>query len=116
MNLSSIDFTRAFKTTLLKCIAGITVIGVLSVPTSFWPSDSVNFLRTSWPQALLMVVCVVAGFIDIRTARVGIIAFTVSAILGAMQLNLGGGLSGDGRHFIGGASQTYDPNSRPRSS
>jgi 4-amino-4-deoxy-L-arabinose transferase-like glycosyltransferase len=31
-------------------------------------------------------------------------------MLGAMQLVMGAGLSGAGRHFIGGASQTYDPN------
>lgn len=107
---ADIDFAAAFRTTVFKCIAAVTVLGILSVPGSAWPTQSVSFFQTQWPQTLLMFTCVVAGFTDRRTAHMGIACFTIAAALGALQLILGAGLDVGGRAYIGGSSQTYDPN------
>ena len=108
---SKIPIGSAFKTTVVRCIVVITVLAVLSVPTSYWPKASVEFLTNQWPLVVLMGICVVAGFADQRTAVLGIGAFTIAAGAGAVQLLLGAGLSDAGRLYIGaGGSTTYDPN------
>jgi O-antigen ligase len=108
---SKLRMGAALRTTAVRCLLLITALGVLSVPTSYWPKASLDFLTNQWPLVLLMAFCVVAGFGDQRTALIGIMSFTIAAGLGAMQLLLGAGMNEGGRVYIGvGASSTYDPN------
>lgn len=111
LDMRSLDLSRALGTTLAKCIGVITVLAVLSVPGSAWPRQSVTFFQNQWPQTLLMFFGVLIGFTNRRTAYVAIVAATLTAGLGALELVVGAGLSNQGRAYIGGdASSTYDPN------
>lgn len=101
----------ALRSKSARCIGVITVLALLSVPGSFWPRESVTFFENEWSQALLLFVCVTAGFTDPRIARKVLAVFTVASALAASQLLLGGGLVEGGRSYIGGAvSSTYDAN------
>lgn len=94
-----------------KCIGIITLLAVLSVPGSFWPRESVNFLKDQWPLSILLFICVAAGFAIPRTAYQLVVCATAGAALAAGQLLLGAGLSVAGRAYLGGgSSSTYDPN------
>ena len=105
------DFSLLFKTSTARALMVITGIGLISVPFSYWPSQSLGFFENQWPQTILMFACVAVGFTNRRTALLCIIALVATASLGAIQLNLGGGPDIGGRVFIGnGLSQTYDPN------
>src|SRR6185437_4275633 len=101
----------ALKTTPMRCAIAITALAVLSIPASYWPKASFDFLINEWPLILLLGLCVTAGFANHRTAIIGLAAFTIAAGVGSLQLLLGAGLSVDGRLYIGdAASTTYDPN------
>ena len=111
VDMRSLDVSRAFQSTLAKCIGVITILAVLSVPGSAWPRQSVTFFQNQWPQTLLMFFGILIGFSNRRTAYVAIVAATVTAALGALELVAGAGLSNQGRAYIGGGgSSTYDPN------
>jgi O-antigen ligase len=106
------DVFKAFmKTTPARAYIAITVLGVLSVPVSFWPSQSLSFLENTWPQALLMFVCVAVGFTNRRTGLLCVTGLVLSCAIGVIQILRGGGPDIGGRLYVGnGLSQTYDPN------
>ena len=111
MQVPGRDFARLFKTTTARCLMVITGIGILSVPTSYWPSQSLGFFQNQWPQTLLLFGCVAVGVQYRRVAMACIIALTATTGLAALSFVLGGGADVNGRVFIGNAlSQTYDPN------
>jgi hypothetical protein len=111
MQVPGRDFARLFKTTAARCLMVITGIGILSVPTSYWPSQSLGFFQNQWPQTLLLFGCVAVGVQYRRVAMACIIALTATTGLAALSFVLGGGADVNGRVFIGNAlSQTYDPN------
>ena len=101
----------ALRSTTVRCVGAITVLALLSVPGSYWPRQSAMFFQEQWLQTLLLFFCVVAGFTNRRTAYTVIVALTVTAAVGALELVLGKGLSTGGRAFIGSdVSMTLDPN------
>ena len=101
----------ALRTKTARCIGAITVLAILSIPGSFWPRESVTFFQSEWSQALLLFVCVTAGFADPRVAYKVLVCLTVGAAVAACQILLGAGLMEGGRAYIGGArSSTYDAN------
>jgi O-antigen ligase len=111
LQLRGQDFSRFSKTTLARAIAVITGIGILSIPVSFWPSQSLAFFETQWPQTMLLFVCVTVGFMNRKTALWCIIGLVAATTIGVVQILRGGGPDIGGRLFIGnGLSQTYDPN------
>ena len=61
MQVPGRDFARLFKTTTARCLMVITGIAILSVPTSYWPSQSLLFFQNQWPQTILMFACVAVG-------------------------------------------------------
>jgi O-antigen ligase len=123
MDASKLPLRQALSSKTAKCYAGLTVLAILSVPTSFWPGFSVGFLKNVWPLAVLLAVGVLVGFNDRRIAYRSIALLTVVAGLAAAELIMGGGststtnLSGnvggavESRAYIaGGGSTTYDAN------
>jgi O-antigen ligase len=94
-----------------KCIGIITLLAIFSVPGSYWPRASVDFLKDQWPLSLLLFVCVAAGFAVPRLGYQLLVCATAGATLAAGQLLVGAGLSVAGRAYVGGgSSSTYDPN------
>ena len=58
---SQIPFVEAMKSKTAKCIGAVTLLGVLSVPTSYWPGQSAGFLRNTWPLISLLGIGLLCG-------------------------------------------------------
>jgi len=120
---SSIPFSQAFATRTAKCIGAMTVVGVLSVPTSYWPGQSVGFLRDTWPLIALLGIGLLVGMDNRVTAQRTIASVLIVAIIGAGELVVGAGAQqiavagntvsavvSERAYIAGGGSSTYDSN------
>jgi O-antigen ligase len=95
------------RTATPKYVAVIAVLGVLSIPGSIWPSNSLQHLRLILLPSLVLFVVASVGFTDRRTAKVCLLTLAVSAGAAALYLVAGQAPVIYGRSYIGGA---MDPN------
>ena len=123
MESKQIPFAEVRKSKTAKCIAAVTLLGVLSIPTSYWPGMSAGYLQNTWPLIALVGVGVLCGMSNRVVARRTLAALTIVGAMGAAELIAGGGNIQVGvlsngvdaaklqRSYIaGGGSTTYDAN------
>jgi O-antigen ligase len=97
----------ALRTTPTKSVGAITVLALLSIPLSVWPTNSIQFFLNVLIPGLVLFVATGVGFADRRTARACILILVLSVSLDALYLLLGPAPMLAGRP---GISASLDPN------
>jgi len=97
---------NAMRATTSKCVAVIAILGLLSIPLSIWPSNSIAFVVDVVTPLMALFVIVSTAVADRDTALICIVSLVVSVIASACYVLAGVYLDAEGRPYIGG----LDPN------
>ena len=97
---------NAMCATTSKCVAVIATLGLLSIPLSIWPSNSIAFVVNVLTPLMALFVIVSTAVADRETARICILSLVASVIAAACYVLAGVSLDAEGRPYIGG----LDPN------
>jgi len=89
------------------CALLITLLAVLSVPASVWPSNSVMFLATIFWKSLVLFVISATAWCDRATLRLSLAVLVVCQSIVAAALVSGAAQAVMGRAYVGTA---FDPN------